>query len=260
MPEGTILDSLLKRLNYLPVQREAQSDPQAFGESLRRSPTTDPELLNALMSNMPLGGGVIAPTGNKVLQGLLEQAKNVAPKLIKRAEDEARTVYNYLVPKPPMPNTLGTYRDIEFGPQIAKLLPKSSPVPGEVQIWGGQSKNDMLESLLHELTHFTSVPQVATKNPMHALETAAQLTEMMPTRQAKAMQRYLPTRSQMSDVLTKMAAGKPHLSSLTSPQDAAKQAYSESLSYLTESLLQPTTKGGDPMLSLIADELGLGLR
>ena len=281
-----LLESLLQTLLDNPESREvqAQQELEQQGSVMAKEPYKPGalgipgdviadllKLVNPLdwMGGMGgASGAIIAPTGNKTLINLLAQGRNVAPRLMKRAEDMTQTVYNYLTPNMPMPNTLGTFMERGAGPGMQKaLVSQGARIPdptGEIQVWGGQSQQDMLTTLLHELGHFVNTPQVATKNPVHALETAQQLTRMMPGKQAKSMAQYLPKVSQSEDVLKKLSTGGPHFRSLIRPEDATRTAYNESLSYLIESLLQPqgmrTVQNADPMLGPIAEALGQGLR
>lgn len=205
-------------------------------------------LANEVIGMSPVTGGVIAPTANKTLQSLWKQLENAAPKVYKAAQDDPRTLLSYLVNPNAMPGEMGrglsgAYRSIK-----STLHPEIPSQAGEAYVNAGQRSSEYLPTLLHETGHFMTDPLLAGKNPMHALETAQQLGRMMPKKQAKDLGLYteLP----------------PEMLTLRAPtsQAAARKAYNEARSYLQESLLQPTTSGGDPMLGLIADALGLGLR
>lgn len=242
------LDDLLANVQESLQQagQKAQSMTDLSGRYMKgqQTPEDTSSLLSSVTSANPITAGIVAPTSNKILQGLWEQAKNVAPKLVGKAEDDPRTLFSYLVSQMPHGQNLGTYQDLPFGPQLQKLMPKGSPTPGSAEIWGGQSKNDILSTLLHEITHFLTGPTLEGKNPEHALETAKQLGVMMPTREAQAVHSY----TQAADKL------------ITNWEPANLKAYNEALSYLTESLLKPSAEGADPSLGLVANALGHGLK
>ena len=214
---------------------------QAFAGGKRPPPELTKGLLDEVIGMNPITGGVIAPTSNKMLQSLWKQLENAAPKVYKAAQDDSRTLFSYLVNPSSMPGAAGrglsgAYRSIK-----STLHPEIPSQAGEAYVNAVQRLSEYLPALMHETGHFNTEPLLAGMNPAHALETAQQFTNMMPIQQQKAMRKYLPQEG---------------YDWLPDP----KQAYSEARSYLQESLLQPTTAGGDPMLGLIADALGLGLR
>lgn len=190
--------------------------------------------------------GVIAPTGNRILQALIEGVRGKAPGLVKKAEGLSETVFPYLVPREMMPvqGALGAYRS-------SRTLPK-----GELYVRGGRPAGEQVDTLGHELRHFLTGfdPKFINKKPSHALETADQLTRMLPPPQRAAMQRYhLPSPNAMpgvTDLMNKLPPGG---------SGPAANAYDESLSYLTEALMSGN-KGGDPMLEAIAEALGQGIK
>ena len=215
-----------------------------------KRPGDTSEFANEVIGMNPVTGGVIAPTANPMLKSLWEQLKNAAPKVYKAAQDDPRTLFSYLVNPRSMPtNASGTYRGIK-----STLHPEIPSQSGEAYVNAAQRSSEYLPTLLHETGHFVTEPLLKSKNPEHALETAMQFAAMMPEAQAKAMRQYLPSQLMM-----------PNISKRLRNNDQAQlahagSAYNEARSYLQESLLQPTNQGGDPMLSLIADALGLGLR
>ena len=195
------------------------------------------------MGGMGGNAAAIAPTGNKMLRQLLEALRNKAPKLMQQVEDTGRMVYPYISEKMPAPGAYGTYRNV-------------NPLAGQVDLWGMQPGKELESTLAHELRHFLTDPSLATKNPGHAAETAAQLGAMMPAKQQGGMSRYANPAN----------------------PDEQLRAYNESLSYLTEALL---SKGsgrsiigewspykmtnlrpdeGDPALEAVANALGQGIR
>lgn len=218
------------------------------------------------MSNLvnPMAG-VIAPTGNKLLQQLLEVLEQKAPKLVSQAKGLAETVYPYIVPRELMPvqSALGAYR-------ASQTLPK-----GELYLRGGRPQGEQLDTLAHELRHFlTGFDPVTKSRPAgHLAETAQQIQRMLPEEQAAGVAQYTKpfdwrwkvggSTGAQGDLssLVREAEGRS-LNVPASLDKAARIAHDESLSYLTESLLarQRGQQGGDPMLEAIAAALGQGLR
>lgn len=204
---------------------------------------------SAMGASNPMNvAGIIAPTANPILQQLLAALRQRAPKLVQQAEGVAETVRPYLVPRESMPveGAVGAYR-------------KSRSLPsGELYLRGGRPQAEQVDTLGHELRHFLTGfdPRQAAKQPAHKLETAQQLTEMMPPPQKAAMQQhYLPQQAQPT-AATRFVPGEQ-----INPAAAGRGglAHDEALSYLTESLLQGN-RGGDPMLEAIANALGQGIR
>mgnify|MGYP001436793966 CR=1 FL=1 len=235
---------------------------QAFAGGKRPPPELMKGLLDEVIGMNPITGGVIAPTGNKALQSLWKQLENEAPKVYKAAQDDPRTLFSYLVNPSSMPGAAGrglsgAYRSIK-----STLHPEIPSQAGEAYVNAVQRLSEYLPALMHETGHFNTEPLLAGKSAGHALETATQLGQLSPTRQRKALERYI------NDAERAINVGKslpPNLRPEAKGFDPtgtseARKAYSEARSYLQESLLQPTTAGGDPMLGLIADALGLGLR
>ena len=197
------------------------------------------------VENVSGPSAAIVPTGNRVLQALLEAVRGKAPGLVKKAEGLSETVFPYLVPREMMPvEALGAYRR-------SSTLPK-----GELYVRGGRPAGEQIDTLGHELRHFLTGfdPNFINKKPGHALETADQITKMLPPPQRAAMQQYhLPSPSAMpavTEIVNKLPPGG---------SGPAADAYNESLSYLTEALMGGN-KGGDPMLEAIAEALGQGIK
>ena len=213
------------------------------------------KLSPAIKRGGELAKGIIAPTANKRLQELFGALRTRAPKLVSQAEGAAQTVFPYLTPREAMPvegDLLGLLRR-------SKTLPKS-----ELYVRGGRPMEEQIDTLAHELRHFVtgSNPALMNKPAGHALETAQQLSHMMPAPQQRGMQQYL------SGVGTPSLAGTP-MDVLRALQGGAKKvvpgkaqnpavAFDEALSYLTEALLRP--QGSDPALTSVANALGQGLR
>ena len=212
------------------------------------------KLSPALKRGGELSKGIIGPTGNKRLQELFEAVRQRAPKLVGQAEGAAQTVFPYIVPRESMP-----MEGAVGGLRRSKTLPKS-----ELYMRGGRPIEEQIDTLAHELRHFVtgSTPALMNKPAGHALETAQQLSHMMPPAQQLGMQNYL------GGVGTPGLAGSP-MDVLKQLQGGAKQvapgksanpalAFDEALSYLTEALLRP--QGSDPAMTSIANAMGQGLR
>ena len=224
-----------------------QKRAQLF-KQLKSGEKADPSLMRDLVQEATNvnPAGVIAPTGNRVLKGLFEELRKRAPGLVKQADELSQTVFPYLVPGEMMPvaNSLGVFRR-------SGTMPK-----GEIHLRGARPQAEQVDTLGHELRHFLTGfdPKFSGKNPSHALETAQQLTEMMPWSQNRAMREsYLPSNEASPTILQNLARMKPG----SSPH--ASNAYDESLAYLTEALMQGN-KGGDPALEAIANALGQGIK
>lgn len=191
------------------------------------------------MGSMGGSAAAIAPTGNKMLQGLLEALRQRAPKLMQQVDDTGRMVFPYLVSPESMPKrgAMGVYSHV-------------NPLAGNVHISTNHPNwNEMVSTGGHELRHFLTDPTLATKKPGHAQETAQQLSRMMPVKQRGGMAQY----NQPFEANPAATNIQP------SQQDDALRAYNESLSYLTEALLGGN-KGGDPALEAVANALGQGIR
>ena len=257
--------------------------PSPLRQKLRgMGPTAGPaletgmDLLDFILSQInptDAGGGgsakaVIAPTSNKVLQGLIQQLRKAAPKLMGEAEDTARTAYPYMVGGADMPgasvgrSAWGTHQAI-------------NPLASNININREQPATDLMSTLAHELKHFITEPKLALKNPTQSLETAQQITGMLPPPQAVAMGQYAPVlppamlgryQGRPADLLAKLSKPGTGVAprgvgrTVAESSDAAKlRAYNESLSYLTEALLGGGM-GGDPMLQQVAEGLGQGIK
>lgn len=202
--------------------------------------------------------GIIAPIANPRLKTLLEGLRLQAPKLMSEAEKASHTVFPYLTPRELMPAPIGT--DLVGMLRRSKTLPKS-----ELYVRGGRPFGEQIDTLGHELRHFVTGtnPALMNKPAPQALETAQQLSHMMPAPQQAGMQNYL------TGVGTKSLSGRP-MDMLKELQGGANNrlpatgqnpalAFDEALSYLTEALLGGN-KGGDPALESIAQALGQGLK
>ncbi len=209
----------------------------------------------AIQRGGELAKGIIAPTANKRLQELFAALRERAPKLVSQAEGAAQTVFPYLMPRESMPlaDTLGVLRR-------SKTLPSA-----ELYMRGGRPMPEQIDTLGHELRHFVTgtTPSLMNKPPAQALETAQQLSHMMPAPQQLGMQEYLTgvgTKSlsgRPMEVLKDLRGGAKSLQPGTAKDPAV--AFDEALSYLTEALLGGN-KGGDPALTSIASALGQGIK
>jgi hypothetical protein len=214
-------------------QKTQQRESEARQGPLLSTISKGVEFANPINWMGGMGGAssaAIAPTGNKMLQSLMQALYTKAPKLMDQVQDTGRMVYPYLTPGNPAKSAVGTYQSL-------------NPLAGQVQVSGMQSQDEMLKTLAHELRHFLTDPKLATKNPEHGLETAQQLGNMMPG---------------IQKARTSMYTGMGGDTATFKPNDKLT-AYNESLSYLTEALLGGN-KGGDPALEAIANALGQGIR
>jgi hypothetical protein len=204
-------------------------------------------------------GAVIAPTSNAALQNALGALEQRAPALMQRIKGVPETIYNYLTHQMPSEGAVGTFR-------ASSTLPK-----GEVHLQAGQSFDDLVTALAHELRHAdTAFTPGAARSPERMIETGQQLTAMMPPAQQADMAHYLPATSGVrrnlysgptEDVLRKLRGGAVSgvdTVGTTVPGVQPADAYSEAMSYLTESLLNP--RGADPMLGDIARALGQNIK
>jgi hypothetical protein len=213
------------------------------------------------MGGMGGSSAAIAPTGNKILQQLMQALYAKAPKLMDQVQDTGRMVYPYLTESLPAKGAVGTYQNL-------------NPLAGNVNVYGMQSQDEMMKTLAHELRHFLTDPTLATKKPVHAAETAQQITKMLPPRQQNVMQNQYtapfdwhlnmpsnrPKEALQSQLIGNVRrAEEVPMHQPKDLQEPALRAYNESLSYLTEALLEGN-KGGDPALEAIANALGQGIR
>ena len=247
----SLLDAVLSSIrNTLGTARSDMAKVKS-GEA----PTDLVNLLMDLVGEAPVGkalsrGGavaksVIAPTANKKLQGLFEALRGKAPKLVQKAEGMKETLRPYLLPRETMvtPNALGEFR-------------RSDTMPvGDLHIRGGRPAAEQADTLGHELRHFLNAfdPAIMNKKPEHALETAQQLSGMMPVAQKSAMSNYLPSSDATPMILSNLRQQPP------GSKGPASLAFDESIAYLTEALMQGN-KGGDPALESIANALGFGVK
>lgn len=219
-------------------------------------------LLNLTGMNDPisqLGGpanAVIAPIGNPRLKAVFDALRAKAPGLVGKAEGLSQTLYPYLMPRELMPaeDALGLFRQ-------SATLPK-----GELYLRGGRPQEEQVDTLAHEIRHFLTGfdPALADKPPIHMLETAQQLSHMMPPAQQKSMANYLSEvgrpgiAGEPLDLLKQTQGGTRKFGSGFNTPTNPELAFDEAMSYLTESLLNP--HGADPALEAVANALGQGLK
>lgn len=256
---GDLGSYIMNELTKYPGTRDA--DPKAPMFDTVNNTITN--LLGMLGDPVQQAGGpssaVIAPTSNKILQSLFTRLRERAPKLVQQAEAVPETVFPYLVPREVINGMTNT--DVVGLLRRSKTLPKS-----ELYVRGGRPGDEQVDTLAHELRHFLTGydPAMAFKSPEHSVESAQQISHMMPPPQQHGMQSYL------SGVGTPGIAGTP-MDMLKATQGGARKfsgagtakdpalAFDEALSYLTESLMGGN-KGGDPALESIAQALGQGLK
>lgn len=225
------------------------------------------EVLNTFLNPVENIGSpakaLIAPIANPRLKALFDILRERAPKLVSQAEKASQTVFPYLVPREVISDLPG----MKPGQDLLGVLRRSKTLPkSELYVRGGRPLAEQADTAGHELRHFVtgSNPALMAKPAGHALETAQQLTHMMPPAQQIGMQNYLTGVGEKGaagaplDVMKLLQGGKQQIGGHAARETPAL-AFDESLSYLTEALLGGN-KGGDPTLEAIAQALGQGLK
>lgn len=206
-------------------------------------------------SPLDAGGGKEAQIKVGIaLQRKLQEAYLVAPKVVRRAAEDARTVLiEHADWLPTNLSMKGYYRPSETMGLGGK--------PDFIAVSRYQGHNEKIKTLVHELTHFLTEPTLAAKPAMHAAETAEQVAALMPpSQELQWFAKYvLHTREKMKALTASIGKGQEiERKAANEAYDSALLSYSESLSYLNETLLTP--HGNTKFLHNVANSLGVGIK
>lgn len=171
------LSQLIQALSrQSPEMQQASRDPAAFAQGLKQSPTINPELLNQLMSSLPMGAGMIAPTTFKLgsslrapdsVRAMLNIAADKFPELFRKVMEKPRELISHVLDQAEMPN-----------PNAAGLMEYLNPLLNRMSV----SKFDVRDPSIvkHELTHFLNPERLGAMNPPDAATIGLLIRDLLP--------------------------------------------------------------------------------